>query len=364
MNKKLLFFASDYQIGLSAVLADQLISLHDAGVNLHAVAGEREQEFGLWRTVEDKNISIECIKGLDVHSNFKGLVSRIGEVIVRENIHVVHVQNNWQLALVYVVKNKLRLRRKIEIAYTIHGFRNNRPFKAKIAQAVIGTALFIASDYVICMTKYLKNKFSMLSYKICLVPLGVKDDFFTDEFMEPAVDSLRIIFPAQFREGKNQDLIIRAFKNYINLTNDNNSILTLPGGGDLLEKTKALACELKIADRVQFPGLVSKERIRQLYIESNVAIVASNSETFGQSIVEPFVLGRCVLSTPVGIASEIIQDEENGYIFRTEKRLTELFVKLSEDKKRLRSIGKNNFNLRDMFRWRTITEHYRKNLGV
>lgn len=364
MNNKLLFFASDYQIGLSAVLTDQLISLHDAGINVHAVAGEREQESGLWKTVENKKISIECINGLDVHSDFNRLVSRIKEVVMRENIDIVHVQNNWQLALVYVVKNKLRFRRKIKIAYTIHGFRNNRPHKAVIAQAVIGTALFIASDHVICMTKYLKNKFRLLSYKIRLVPLGVKDDFFTNDFTEPTVDSLRIIFPAQFREGKNQDLIIHAFKNYINLTNDTNSTLTLPGGGNLQDNAKALASELQIADRVHFPGLVSKERIRQLYLESNVAMVASNSETFGQSIVEPFVLGRCVISTPVGIATEIIRDDENGYIFRTGDQLTELFVKLSENKTRLISIGKNNFNQRNMFRWQTITEQYRKHLGV
>lgn len=128
-----------------------------------------------------------------------------------------------------------------------------------------------------------------------------------------------MIFPAQFRHGKNQDVIIRAFAKHIKQTNDGDSRLILPGAGDLLNEMKRLADSLGISNRVEFPGLLSKEDIRQLYLKSNIGIVSSNSETFGQSIVEPFVLGRCVISRPVGIANDIIQNGVNGYIYNHEK---------------------------------------------
>lgn len=61
-----------------------------------------------------------------------------------------------------------------------------------------------------------------------------------------------------------------------------------------------------------FPGLCSKRQTKELYLQSNIGIVSSNSETFGQSIVEPFVLGRCILTTAVGVAPDIIATGKMG----------------------------------------------------
>jgi len=356
--KKLLYFASDFKIGLSALLTDQLISITDAGVDVVPIAGETEQECGLTKILDDKGIKLIRIKGLDIHTNFWGLVKQIKDIVVSQNIDIIHVQNNWQLAIAGVVKTKLRLKHKIELAYTLHGFRHNSPIKSHIAQAVIGSALFLFADHVICMTEYLRRKFNLLSYKIRLIPLGVKDDFFCTEFQTPRTDGLHLIFPAQFRKGKNQDIIIRAFANYIKQSSDTTSTLTLPGSGQLLNDIQSLATEMGISDRVFFPGQQSKNQIKQLYLNSNIAIVASNSETFGQSIVEPYVLGRCIISTKVGIAPEIIKDGENGYIFNNETDLTKIFTKLAEKPSDIIEMGKTNFKERNRFTWDNITNLY------
>ena len=62
----------------------------------------------------------------------------------------------------------------------------------------------------------------------------------------------------------------------------------------LWEDMKKLASALYLQDRISFPGLCSKRQTKELYLQSNIGIVSSNSETFGHSIVEPFVLGRCI----------------------------------------------------------------------
>lgn len=352
--KNLLFFASDFKIGLSALLTDQLIALHDAEINVTAVAGENEQEPGLSMLLSSKNINIQRINGLDEHREFKRLVNKISEIIKKNDIDLIHVQNNWQLAIASAVK--LKSRKNLKIIYTIHGFRNNHPIKSHIAHIVIGTALLMLADNVICTTEFLKQKFMLLSYKIKLIPLGIKDDYFEDSYISPPTDALHMIFPAQFREGKNQDIIIKAFSDFINQTGDKKATLTLPGNGPLLEKMKSLAHQLDIQDRVIFPGFVSKEEIKDLYLKSNIAIVASNSETFGQSIVEPFVLGRCVISTPVGITPEFIKNGINGYIFDKKKDLVNILTNI--DINLLNKIGENNFRCRNKFRWKEIAKIY------
>lgn len=355
--KRLLFFASDFKIGLSQVLADQLKSLHDGGADYIAVAGENEQEPGLSDRLMNSRIKLMRINGLDTHKDFKRLVKSIATIIKENNIGVVHVQNNWQLALVFAAKKVTSLFHGPDIVYTIHGFRNNNPHKAVIARMIIGCGLLIMADKVICMTDYLKNKFGIVSRKTVQLYLGVDDNFFLKAFKAPQIDHLRIIFPAQFRVGKNQDMIVKAFADFVKISGDDNAGLLLPGGGDT-EPVRRLAKNLGIGDLVSFPGLLTKEQIKEAYLNSNIAVVASNSETFGQSIVEPYVLGRCVLSTPVGIAPEIIHDGENGWIFNSPEELTRIFLNLDKNKNRLVAIGKNNYGGRDIFSWARITEQY------
>ena len=361
MNK-LLFFASDFKIGLSALLTDELIAFYQYGIDIVAIAGENEQELGLTEKVKSENIPFTRIAGLDCHANFRVLVEKIKEIIVENNIHIVHVQNNWQLALVAYIKYKLLFKHKIRIVYTLHGFRHNSIWKSYIAQVIIGAALLLFADRVICMCSYLKRKFRLLSYKIELLPLGVPSSFFTEEFQQLPQNGLQMIFPAQFRHGKNQDVIIRAFAEHIKRTKDDNSRLILPGAGDLLNEMKKLVESLGLSDRVEFPGLLSKEDIRQLYFKSNIGIVSSNSETFGQSIVEPFVLGRCVISRPVGIANDIIQNGVNGYIYNHEKELTEIFDNLYAHQELICQIGENNFRERDLFNWERISRVYKEKI--
>lgn len=356
--KNLLFFTSDYQIGISALLTDQLLSMHNSGINVTAVGGENEQEHGLTELLQQNKIRFAQITGLDAHNDFIRLVKRVTQIVIQDSIDIIHVQNNWQLAIAFAVKCQLFLKRKVAIIYTLHGFRHNSPIKSRIAQVVIGSALLISANHIICMTEYLRKKFKLLSYKISIIPLGVKDNYFLDNYKPPTTEKLKLIFPAQFRHGKNQDLILRAFNHYIKQNGDTNSTLTLPGNGPLIDNMKDLSKSLGIENQVFFPGLLSKDEIKRLYLDSNIAIVASNSETFGQSIVEPFVLGRCVVSTPVGIAPEIIIDGENGYIYSSEYELAAVLSNLQYNRECLVKIGHNNFRNREKFSWHSITTLY------
>lgn len=356
MNK-LLFFTSDYSIGIGALMVDELIALNKEGIDLIAIGGNKQQEPGLIDKINSNGINLILIDAFDVHNNFFQKVKCIKKIIVENHVNVIHVQNNWQLAIIAYIKIICRV--KIKVIYTIHAFRHNQKLKSILAQIIIGTALFLFADKVICMCNYLKKKFNFLSYKIILLPLGISDEYFTESFIQPPQKGLRLVFPAQFRHGKNQDMIIRAFARYIKDTEDSDSTLMLPGNGILLEKMKDLVNDLKITDRVIFPGLCTKSQTKDLYLKSNIGLVSSNSETFGQSIVEPFVLGRCVISRPVGIAPDIIK-QENGFIFHTEEDLYKIFISLKDDKKLITTMGMNNYNNRDSFRWENISKQYKK----
>ena len=87
-------------------------------------------------------------------------------------------------------------------------------------------------------------------------------------------------------------------------------------------------------------------------------MVSSNRETFGQSIVEPYVMGKVLISTPVGIAPELLDGHEGGFIFRTEDELCEILCRLAKHPEEIGRIGKGNFENRMMFSWQQITSQY------
>ena len=328
-NKKLLFFASDYKIGLSALLTEQALALQQLTLPFICVCGEGEQETGLKIKLRKAGIDCHVIQGLDEHRNALQLVHNLENIIEEENIGIVHVQNNWQLALMALAKIRSLFSKKIPVVYTLHGFRHNSAVKSIVAKMMIGTALSLFADKVICMCRYLADTFSFLKRKIEIIPLGIPEIFFeTSNLPDIQQCGLQIIFPAQFRHGKNQDMIIRAFADYVKKSGDSLSQLCLPGSGEKWEEMKTLSDTLGIRARVSFPGQCTKEEVFSLYQKSNVAVVASNKETFGQSIVEPYCMGRIVVSRAVGIAPDIIRNGETGFIFDNGKDLTDIFLQL------------------------------------
>ena len=191
-----------------------------------------------------------------------------------------------------------------------------------------------------------------------VLPLGIDNEYFYPEQPSLPQEGLQMVFPAQFRKGKNQDLIIRAFARHIANCKDQESHLYLPGMGELGEYMKRLTHELGISDRVSFPGFCTKQEVLQLYLRCNIGVVASNSETFGQAIVEPFVLGRCVVSTHVGVADDILVDGENGFFFSTEEDLMNIFDRLYRHPRLIAKAGEINFDGRNMFSWMNVTDRY------
>jgi glycosyltransferase involved in cell wall biosynthesis len=208
------------------------------------------------------------------------------------------------------------------------------------------------------MSDYVKRKFSLLSYKMNKVYYGIDERFYEKSNNKIDIEALRLVFPAQFRHGKNQGFLIKTFADYCKECNDNSSRLYLPGEGDFKHKNQLLATSLHVSDQVIFPGLLSLKSTRDLIETCNLLVNSSNSETFGKAIVEGYVLGKCILTKKVGIASDIIKEGINGYYFDNESELKNLLVQLSRNKSTIEEIGNNNFANREIFSWSHSRKDY------
>ena len=64
------------------------------------------------------------------------------------------------------------------------------------------------------------------------------------------------------------------------------------------------------------------------------------------------------MSTPVGIALDIIKKEENGYIYNHQKDLVQIMDYLYLHQDVVKQIGLNNFQQRELFSWSKISKSY------
>ena len=94
---------------------------------------------------------------------------------------------------------------------------------------------------------------------------------------------------------------------------------------DLIQ-LNSIAQSLGISDRYISLDIRSCEVLCELERKCNIAVIPTNSETYGLCIVEPFVLGKCILTRNVGVASDIIKESENGLYFENHIDLAQKLI--------------------------------------
>lgn len=79
---KILFFASDFTIGLSAILTEQASCFNVLpGTEFIFVAGEREQAPGLGKKFDKIKAPLYRIRGLDDHREFTRLIHNLKDIV-------------------------------------------------------------------------------------------------------------------------------------------------------------------------------------------------------------------------------------------------------------------------------------------
>jgi len=354
---KVIFFTSSHRIGLTGLLTEQACILNkQAGENFLFISGEREQFPGLFTKLRDNNVTHKKIIGLDDHKDLFRIIRDFNQLVDQFKPVIVHTQTNWQLLISVIAR--LFYRKEYSIFYTLHGYRHNYRWRSLAARYIIGLGLYLFADKIITSSSFLKNRFSFLKGRNEIVFLGL-DDTFLGEYDPPAFNGIKgVIFAGEFREGKNQDVLIRALKKYMDTTGDSNVVLYLPGEGKKLAEHKRLVGKLGLEEKVFFPGFVTRNQMIELYRKCQFAVVPSNVETFGLCITEPFALGRVVISRRVGVAGDIIVHGENGFLFDSEEDLLNLLISIFQDKEKCSLVAKKAFDTREAFRWGNLNEKY------
>ncbi len=155
-----------------------------------------------------------------------------------------------------------------------------------------------------------KLKEAMQAYRLDnrhfeIIPNLVEVDKFVPSVNKALPDTRRVVHISCFDDrSKNITGFLRAIKKVTEIKSD--FICDMIGEGPDFEKCRSYAYSLGLRDVVIFKGLQTDGALISLLNTADFLVQSSNFETFGTSIIESLACGVPVVSTRVGIATEVI----------------------------------------------------------
>lgn len=180
---------------------------------------------------------------------------------------------------------------------------------ARYAHRHIRDLCYRRAEVVVCQTEDAAKSF----------PAGIrKKSVVIPNPLEPTEEAYfgerekRIVAVGRLNAQKNHRLLLRAFADFAK--HHKEYVLELYGQGELEASLRALASELKIADRTLFKGF-SKQVLSEIKTAA-MYVLSSDYEGISNSMLEAMSLGIPVIATdcPVGGSRMYIKDGVNGFL--------------------------------------------------
>jgi len=90
--------------------------------------------------------------------------------------------------------------------------------------------------------------------------------------------------------------------------------LLVVGGGSGHSELRALASSLGVEQAVRVTGQLGEEELMSAFWQSDAFALPSENESFGMVVLEAAVAGLPIVSTPVGVAPELVTAGTNGFL--------------------------------------------------
>lgn len=173
--------------------------------------------------------------------------------------------------------------------------------------------LLMSAAVVAAPSRYLKDRMKPYCDRSILVPNSL--DLRLYRYRERSAVQPRIIWLRAFHEIYNPELAPRVLAELVREYPD--ARLTMVGrdkGDGTYQATRSLAKQLGVADRMEFPGGVTKAEVPGWLDKFDIFLNTTNVDNTPVSVLEAMACGLCVVSTNVGGIPYLLEDGEDALL--------------------------------------------------
>ena len=174
------------------------------------------------------------------------------------------------------------------------------------------------SDATICISDFVKQHLLKLKYseiKLHTIYNGIDIEKFKSNFNENSIE-MKIGLVGRLDTQKGVDILLKSFA--LILKKHPSLKLDIIGAGPLKKELIKLTANLKISNKVNFLGKISQESVIKKMKTWKIFVLPSRWEAFGLVLIEANALGIPVISTRVEAIPEVIKDNYNGLLIKSE----------------------------------------------
>ena len=164
-------------------------------------------------------------------------------------------------------------------------------------------------DEVICNSKYSeKHIISKYDVKSSVIHLGTRTDFF-----KPTTRKKNVILTFAAQKAQRSHFLLKAVADLIKQRNDF-EVWVVGSRGSYDHELKNLVNVLEISNKVKFFGVVSDEKLVDLYSQALITIHLVRQPPFGMIVTESMSCETPVIACHPGGTDETIIHEKTGYL--------------------------------------------------
>lgn len=157
------------------------------------------------------------------------------------------------------------------------------------------------------------DNFGVDEKKIKVLPNSVKN--YNDTLPNIEIQTNKIVYVGRLHPSKGIDILIDA----LSIIRDKKIDIHLDiiGEGPIENKLKEQSAHLKLDNIIHFLGSKNKEDVLKAFKSSYCAVIPSNTEAFGFTVIEAMSVETCVIGANNTGIKEIIIPEQTGLLFET-----------------------------------------------
>ena len=206
-------------------------------------------------------------------------------------------------------------------------------------------------------------EFGIQKTKLHVIPMGIDVDEYVDNPIKQNGDAINILFVGRIARVRRIEILLQAVAKlsipfHVTLVGGEEKTSSLSRSG-YLDELKKLCKDLNINDRVTFVGPVAQNELFNWYSKGDIFVYPSLYENFGQPILEAAAAGLPIISSAVGVAQEIITDNETGFLFNgDDQELANRITQLTDQNLCKKIGGAVRERVRDLYGWEGIIKQY------
>ncbi len=183
--------------------------------------------------------------------------------------------------------------------------------QSKLASRVDNTAIFISEAVKENIQKRLTlNRSIVIHNTVHDVYSNIKEE--NIGFRKK--DTIQLIVPGRLHTSKGHFLFLEVYQS-LPQELQNRCQVTFAGGGPLEGELQNYIINNDLKNHVAITGFLENEDLLLKIYQSDLVIIPSIHEGFGNVAVEALMLGKTIIASDAGGLKEVIRDNENGYSF-------------------------------------------------